>query len=210
MKSFFPFLLIIFIYNGCSNKNETLTCSDLENQYKRYNYLNENPDLTLNTIKGEANKRMSQEVLIYDLTQKFRSKVNTYTKKTFYAYKTGNKRVLRPYINKYCNRINLIIHKDTNQTKIKTKFKKIENEWVKDYTSNIRANINGKVRFNEFNGCDNHARKWRNSFIAFKANRSSKTYEKFKMFKREYQDCLRGSIKKYNALIKQKERTNAK
>ena len=127
------FFIIVLIYSGCS-KQEKLTCSSLENDYKRFHYLKENNErIPINTIEGQANKSASREIFLYDLKEEFKNNVSQYMRTQFYNYTLGHTEIIKPYLNRYCHQMNFIMQHDTNQTIVKGKFKKLEQEWVKSY-----------------------------------------------------------------------------
>ena len=201
--------IILLIYGGCT-KQENLTCSSLENEYNRYHYLKENHEfIPINTIKGQANRDISRQVLLYDLKEKFKDNVSKYMRSISYDYTLGQNRILKPYLNKYCYQMNFIMKHDTNQTRVRGKFEKLEKEWVKDYENNLKKDLENSLQFHEFIGCEENTRKWSHSFISFSSTPSAKREEDFNMFRQGYKDCLRGSIKKYK-LQKDKEKKDAK
>lgn len=211
MKSVLWTLFLIFIYGGCSNKSMPTVCN-LQNEYNQFKYLKENNQyIYLNTIKGEPNKKISKEVYIYKLTKEFEKKVNDYFRNLFYEYTKGKREILTPNINRYSYQANkLISSAETNQTLVKNKFHSLSKEWIKAYQQNLATQLKGHLKFLEYYGCNDNSRRWRNSFMKFIATPSPKNKEEFEMYKNGYNDCLKGSIKKYNAKIKKKEKENAK
>ena len=209
MKAILCSLLLIFIYSGCSNKSMSV-CS-LQNEYNQFKYLKINSIVvTLNTIKGTANKETSKKVYIYELTKKFEKKVNDYFRNLFYEYIKGKREILTANINQYFYQANRLINNETNQTIVKNKFHLLSKKWIEDYQKNLSSQLEGNLLFSEYDGCSDNSRKWRNSFFKFTGTPSPKNKEEFEMYQHGYEDCLRGSIKKYNADIKEREKKNAK
>jgi hypothetical protein len=187
------------------------TVCNLQNEYNQFKYLKENSQfMPLNTIKGTANKSISKRVYIYELTKEFDKKVNDYFRNLFYEYTKGKREILTPSINKYYYQANILINDETNQTIVQNKFHLLSKEWIKSYQKNLTSQLEGTLVFSEYDGCSDNSRRWRNSFLKFIATSSPKNKEEFEMYQNGYEDCLKGSIKKYNAKIKKKEKENAK
>lgn len=209
MKLIFWFLPLFFMFSGCSNKS--ITCCDLQNEYNEFNYLKTNNQvIPLDTIKGNASKEATELIYIYDLTNEFAKKVNDYFRSTFYEYRKDKRGILNPNINKYCNQVNLLMNSETNQTVVKDKFHILSKEWIASYQKNLKVQLKNQISFTEYNGCSDNTRRWRNSFLRLQAKPSSQNKEDFEMYRKGYEDCLRGSIKKHNKNIKNKEIDNAK
>jgi hypothetical protein len=198
------------VFTGCSNKSNSFSCCNLEHEFKKYDYLQANSlAVPLNTIRGVANKQMSRNIFIHDATIEFNKKVTLFINEAFYSYQRGNKYALQSYaVNKYCNKINFITQNETNQTIVKRELNKFKTNWVRDYNNNIKNKLREGISFSEFDGCNGNARNWRNSFSNYIAlGQAKEEKEKFEMYRRGYDDCLRGSIKKAE-IKKKKEQKN--
>ena len=204
MKSIIYLIGFLFLYSGCSEKVESLTCSDVINDYNKYTYLKGDKYFTLNAVQGK--RRVVKNIFIFDESKKFNNEIDKYIENIFINRINGVYDIAYPNIDRKCSDINSIL-KDRNITTIQGKLNYLKENWKREYSLKIKNELRGKINFREFSGCIDNATALQDAFNIFIGSSldKEKNFQIFQERRRGYEDCLRGSIKRSN-LKKEKKR----
>jgi hypothetical protein len=174
---------MVFMLNGCLGSKAPITCSELSNDYHRYNIVKDN--IILDVAKDY--QALAKYIFIYDNTSQFNKDIDTYF---LYLELFKKKSIDKPFINKYCNSINFTI-KDENISKVSNELNKIKEKWTHDYNENIENNLKNKVKFNEIDGCEKMASQLVEYIVTFQIKGQNKnSHEIYIEMKEEYNKCL--------------------
>ena len=177
-KIFILYFISLFLLNGCLGSKAPITCSEISNNYAKYDYI-EKP-IILDTAKGY--EELAEYIFFYDSIDKFNEDIDTYF---LYLELLKVKKIDKPYLNKYCRNISSTIH-ESNTTFMLNRLKKIKNSWTEDYGNKIDETLKNKIKFNVLDGCQSFASKLMKYIIIY----NGMDNEIYIEMKNTYQDCL--------------------
>ena len=176
-------ILLIFIlvsFTACSKNVDTISCCNIINTYKMYDYNTSNIK-PIDVARGY--ERIAKILFIDKKVNEFRIKVKKYLNSIYYTRNVNN-----PYINSYCLKAKKI-SKENNNTKIDQDLYYLESEWVKSYKNNLTKNLKGKFKFNKLDGCDSEADSFEKVFFDRRGTHTMSN-EHYINIRNIYNNCL--------------------